>query len=366
MKLLHAADLHLDSPFCSLPPEEARARRQDQQKTLLALRDLALYHHAELVLLPGDLFDGEQTHPETVTFLARVLGEMNCPVCIAPGNHDCLSARSPYKTITWPENVHIFTSETIECFHIPEKNVKVYGYAFVSPQRVGDPLAGFSVEEDGSLHLGCFHTQVGSEGSDYAPIAPESLRQSGLHYAALGHVHRYNGVEISGRTYWAYSGCPQGRGFDETGDKGCLLVELSEGSTTVDFLPLPGPRYELLTVNVTGRDPGQALRQSLESHREDYCRVTLTGEAEPLELSGLRRECQGLCRTLQLKDDTTVARDLWARAGEETLTGLFLQTMKQKLAQATDEDKATVNMAVRFALAALENREFPDWEVEEC
>lgn len=366
MKLLHAADLHLDSPFHSLSREEARLRRAEQRKLPQALRDAAQEHQVDLVLLAGDLFDCEQTHPETVTLLAKALGEMGCPVVIAPGNHDYYSPHSPYATVPWPENVHIFTAETVEGFHIPKKNVTVYGYAFRSPQLDREALEGFTAPDDGAIHLGCFHGQVGAaSGHGYAPITPASLAQSGLRYAALGHVHAFGGVETCGKTYWAYSGCPQGRGFDETGSKGCLLVELNGELTSAEFLPLAGPRYELLRVNLTHQNEEEALRAALMGHENDYCRVTLTGEADAPDLAALHRSLQGLCRMLQLRDETTVPVDLWRRAEEENLTGMFLQAMRRRISAAEDSRQDTLRRALWCGLAALEGREYPDAEVTE-
>lgn len=365
MKLLHGADLHLDSPFQALSAQEARQRRQGQRQTLEALRDAAQTHQVDLVLLAGDLFDGAQTQPETVTLLAKTLGELPCPVCIAPGNHDYYSDRSPYASVRWPENVHIFSGEDVTSVVLEEKNVEVFGCAFTGPQRESDPLKGFTAPEDGRIHLGCFHGQVGTEGNGYAPIAPESLRQSGLDYAALGHVHAFSGARTEGKTTWAYSGCAMGRGFDETGDKGYLLVELENGKTNLTFLPAPGPRYEWLTVDVTGQEPRAALERALEGHGEDYCRVTLTGEAQELDLAALRLALAGNCRTLQLRDDTVPPMDIWARAGEENLTGLFLQEMKTRLEKAPEDQRERLNLALRFGLAALEKRDFPETEVRE-
>lgn len=365
MKLLHAADLHLDSPFHSLPAAESRARREGQRQTLDALRDIALTHAVDAVLLPGDLFDGQQTHPETLTYLAKTLGEMNCPVFLAPGNHDPFTPHSPYHRVKWPGNVHIFSAEAVECVPIPGRNVEVYGAGFVSPQRESDPLAGFTAAENGQVRLGCFHGQVGPADNPYGPIAPASLAHSGLHYVALGHVHAFSGLEAAGSTRWAYSGCAQGRGFDEAGDKGCLLVEVTREDVSATFLPLPGPRYQHLSVDISALDnPLPALGQALLGHENDYCRLRLTGQCPMPDLPALSQSLSGQCRALQLLDATTPPLDLWAGAGEENLKGLFLREMRQRLDAAEGEEKETLLLALRCGLAALENREFPSFNAE--
>ncbi len=358
LTLLHAADFHLDSPFRSLPPGEARRRREDQRQTLDALRDLVLDHRVDLVLLPGDLFDSQETYPETLEALARSLGQMPCPVVIAPGNHDYYDPKSPYARLSWPDNVYIFQSEAVTALPVPDLGATVYGCAFTSPFRDDDPLAGFHAPDDGSLAIGCLHGDVGKR-SRYAPIAPDSLEKSGLAYAALGHVHAPSGLQ-GAVTPWAYPGCPQGRGVDELGRRGVCLVRVAhDRAATLDFLPLPGPRYLELEEDVPDRDPAAVLSAALAGCGEDYVRLSLTGRSAPLDLSALQALGGGLCRHLQLRDDTTRPRDVWARLEEDTLTGHFLREMAARLEAAPQADRPLLERALAYGLAALEGREEP-------
>lgn len=361
LKLLHAGDFHLDTPFRSLPPQEARRRRQEQRQALDTLRDLAIARSVDLTLLAGDLFDAQTIYPETVEALAAALGQFPCPVCIAPGNHDPFTDRSPYHTAPWPDNVHIFRSEAVTALPFPELGARVYGCAFTSPVREDDPLADFHAEEGGLVNLGVFHTQVGRQNA-YAPVDPASLAQSGLAYAALGHVHQAAPPDLSASTPWAYCGCLMGRGFDELGDKGAAIVTI-DGGKVVDWqlVPLARSRYLLLDVDVTGHDPQAALLDALgHDYLEDYCRVTLKGETAALELNLLSDAAQGRCRALELRDETVLPLDTWARADETTLTGLFLQELRQRLQEEADPAaQRRLRLALRYGLSALEGREAP-------
>ena len=106
VKLLHAADLHLDSAFSALPPEKAAQRRAEQRLVLERLT--ALSEGCAAVLLAGDLFDSARVYRDTLEALRAALAACRCPVFIAPGNHDALLPGSPYLENGWPENVHIF------------------------------------------------------------------------------------------------------------------------------------------------------------------------------------------------------------------------------------------------------------------
>ena len=174
LKLIHAADLHLDSPFAGLRPERAAQRRREQRKLLERLAALAAEKQADLVLLAGDMLDGGTVYQETAAALAAALGAMPCPVLIAPGNHDYFGPDSIYAAVEWPENVHIFTAERTEAVEFPALHCTVYGRAFCAPHQEESPLAGLRAEGEG-LKLAVLHGEV-EGGGDYGPIT----RQAGL------------------------------------------------------------------------------------------------------------------------------------------------------------------------------------------
>ena len=356
LKFIHGADFHLDAPFSALPPDKARQRREEQRELLSRLVDLAEGEGAHLVLLSGDLLDGGETYQETVEALSRALGQLSVPVFIAPGNHDWYGPRSPYAGTVWPDNVHIFTSPAVEGVELPGLNCVVHGAAFTAPQADRSPLAGFAAPRDGKVHLMALHGEVGGQGR-YGPIDPADIAASGLAYLALGHVHACSGLQRAGGTWWAYPGCPEGRGFDETGDKGVLSVTVEDGgAVSARFVPLARRRYQIVEVDVTGAESAQAaLRSALPAApTEDCCRIVLTGQRgfDAPDLSALLPLAEPYYFSVSLRDSTGEQRDLWARAGEDSLTGLTLRALREL--EGEDRD-----LAARFALAALEHGEDP-------
>lgn len=352
MKLLHASDFHLDSPYRQLDEKRAKARRRELRNLPARLAALAAEEQVDLVLLPGDLFDGERVYPETVQALIDALAAIPAPVFLAPGNHDYCRPGSPYLTARWPENVHVFTHSRMEAVELPGLNCVVHGCAFTEAHREDDPLDGFTAPEDGKVHLLCVHGEVGREGR-YGPIAPLSLARSGAAYAALGHIHTGSGLQWEGNTPWAYPGCPEGRGFDELGEKGALTVTVEEGRVEARFRPLCERQYRIEAVEV------DRFRDSLPSVvSPDLVRIILTGEsAQAPDLEGLTALAAPYFFHVELRDETTLPQDLWARAQEDTLTGLFLREMARRLDDAAPDERATVLLATRFGLAALEGRE---------
>lgn len=352
LKILHAADFHLDSPFSGLTADQAAQRRRELRQLPARLARLVREEGADLVLLPGDLFDGERVYPETVDALARALGDMAVPVFIAPGNHDYFSAQSPYARDIWPGNVHIFTAPALEAVELPGLGCVVHGCAFTAPRREDDPLAGFAAPADGMLHLVCVHGEV-AQGGWYAPISAASLSGCGAAYVALGHIHACPGLQRAGTVAWAYPGCPEGRGFDELGEKGALLVTVDGETVSARSCPTCQRQYRIETVDI--HDFGSALPVPPSP---DLVRLRLTGESErPLDLSALTRQAAPHYFYLELRDETTLPHDLWERSGEDSLTGLFLRRMRAMLDEAGEEERPRLLLAARFGLAALEGGE---------
>ena len=288
LKVLHGADFHLDSPFSGLKPDAAARRRGEQRELLARLTDLAREREADLVLLSGDLLDGDLVFRETVQALARALGEIPCPVFLAPGNHDWYGPQSPYAALEWPGNVHLFTGPELGAVRLPELGCTVWGAAFCAPRQSASPLRGFHAPAEG-VQLAVLHGEVAAQG-DYGPISEEDIAASGLDYLALGHVHQYSGLRRAGETFWAYPGCPEGRGFDELGEKGVLWLEVEKGRTEAEFVPLCRRRYQILSVDLTGQaDPAAAVLAALPSVK--LTGVTVSTHEMP---SGVSSTAEGL------------------------------------------------------------------------
>jgi len=356
LKIIHGADFHLDSPFSGLSPERAAQRRAEQRGLLDRLAQLARDRQADLVLLAGDLLDSEHVYQETAQALARALGSIPCPVFLSPGNHDFYSSRSVYASLGWPENVHIFRSGALERVDLPQLGCTVWGRAFTDAHQDASPLAGLSVPNDGRIHIACLHGDMAPQ-SQYGPIAPPDIAASGLDYLALGHVHQASGLQKEGDTFWAYPGCPEGRGFDELGEKGVLYIEAEPGRASAQFVPLGRRQYHICQVDITGAaDPLSAVCAALPSGASEHiCRIILTGEGPRPHLAALAQALEPRLYGLELRDCTRLPQDLWARRKEDTLTGLFLQAMWEKY--QSDPDDPLYQLAARYGLAALENGE---------
>lgn len=362
LRFIHAADFHLDSAFGALTARQAAARRRECRETLFRLADYVNREGIQLALLAGDLFDSASAFRETGEQLARALGQMKARVFIAPGNHDCVTAGSPWQTVEWPENVTVFRENRMTAAEVPELGVTVHGAAFTAPEQATGLLTGFTAPADGGVHIGLLHGQLEPAEARYDPIRREEVAASGLAYLALGHIHKRTEPLTFGGTVCAWPGCLEGHGFDELGEKGFYQGVLSEdGTVTLTFVPFALRRYEILEVDVTGKDPRRAVEEALPQETEkDLCRILLTGETGEggADATGLREALTERFYALDVRDHTRMAEDIWARAGEDSLRGLFLRELRAKWdAAGSEEERETVTRAVRFGLAALDHRD---------
>ena len=359
MRILHAADLHLDSAFAGLAEEKAALLRQESRDILRRMVDWANDHAVDVMLLSGDLFDSDRMYSQTARTLAQALARFRGRIFLSPGNHDFYAPGSGYDAVDWPENVHIFTSRRPQTVLLRSLNASVTGAAFTSAEE-WEPFDGASFSGgDAPIRLGVLHGEVTRGESKYRAIPPAEIEKTNLTYLALGHVHRCAGVQRAGNTAYAYPGCLPGRGFDETGDKGFLYGEITPEKVELEFIPFAPRRYQGVTADITDRDPADAVRQALDPDcGQDVCRVLLTGSRrENFSLSVLTSELSGLCAALELTDETYPEEDVWARCGEDSLRGLFLQNLRARYDGADEDEKRQLLQAARFGLAALDNRD---------
>ena len=357
VKILHAADFHLDSPFEALTPEMASVRRQEQRDLMDKVTALAEEEHVQLVLLSGDLLDSDTSYFETQDVLIRTFSRIRAEVFIAPGNHDYYCPKSPYAYVKFPPNVHIFKSPQISGVTLPELGCRVWGAGF--NDRYSKPLlTGFKAPESGLTEIMVLHGDTA--GDAYNHIREVEIASSGLNYLALGHVHSFSGIQTAGKTAYAYPGCPEGRGFDETDEKGVIIGTVSETGCSLQFRPMAGRTYRVRSINMTGSEDAAVtvLAALPPDTARDIYRIILTGEYPgSLDLQGLKATLSDRFFHVNVLDQTKLPRDIWEGIGDDTLRGIFLRKLKERYDSSDDTTRGTVLTAVRYGLAALLNAE---------
>ena len=352
IKILHTADWHIDAPLRNFTDHQRRELRSSLLELPGKIADLCLREGCDLMLLAGDVFDGPYSR-EGYEAVYRALERMEVPVFIAPGNHDPYRSLSPWVREAWPENVYIFKKQEITSFSIKELDCRVYGAAYTSPECPG-LLEDFRAQCAERHALLLLHADPTNPDSPYCPVTAAQVREAGVDYAALGHIHATGRFE-AGAGLCVWPGCPMGKGFDETGVKGVCLIELDDAAE-VRFVALDGPRFQEYTVPALG-DPAEAVASLLPpGGSRDHIRVRLTGEIAPGAADGLALRFADY-PNLTILDETTVPGDLWDNAEEDTLTGLFFRILRDGAREAGPDTARELELAARIGRKILEGRE---------
>ena len=316
IKLLHTADIHLDSPLKSLALRDPDLRDRVQAATRGAFTrivDTALDEEVSGLLIAGDLYDGAARSARTAAFLTAQfdrLREAGIPVFLIKGNHD---AENPITgEVALPDNVHVFGGRG-GCVQLGDRDIWIHGVSFSGRHAPESLLPKFSPPVAGAVNIALLHSSLaGASGHDtYAPCTVAELSAMGFDYWALGHIHKR---QVHAKAPWiVMPGTPQGRDIGEPGAQSATLLSIDDGRITVTKVPSSQVEFLRLDVDATPCEDEDALRARL--------RRALREAAETLgsDTGIVRLRLAGtFARRWQVERD----RDTW----EEMITGMARET----------------------------------------
>lgn len=325
MLLVHAADIHLDSPLRGLSrlgdDTVADRIRLASRHALRNLVRLVVDERATALVLAGDIYDGDWPDYATGRFFAEqmdVLHDHDIPVYMVAGNHDAESRIT--RTLTLPSNVTVLSTEAPQTAIDEHRGLAVHGQGFAERAVTENLVTAYPGRVPGLVNVGILHTAVnGAEGHDrYAPCTEDDLRRTEYDYFALGHVHEHRVVN-DGHRVAAFSGNLQGRHPRETGPKGALLVTVEpDGHAELELRPLDVARWAALDVDVAGaRDVDEVLARvddELVAARADagnrllVARVAVTGGTPAAAALADRERLHSEIARIATKRDVTLEK----------------------------------------------------------
>jgi DNA repair exonuclease SbcCD nuclease subunit len=309
-KVLHAADIHLDSPLLRLesyPNAPIDTIRSATRKALTNLTNLAIDQQVDLVVIAGDLYDGNWNDISTglhfVSEAAKLI-QHGIPLVIIRGNHDAKNVMT--HSLPLPKNPDgsgiLLDHEKAEQRVFEKLGMVVQGRSFPNKAVPDDFAVGYPPPLQGMFNIGLLHTSLtGAEGHDnYAPCQPQQLQDKGYDYWALGHIHDRRECHETGATPIVFSGNIQGRNIREVGAKGCVILSVSEDKSIVsEFHPLDVMRWQVYERDVTE-----------DTRREDIYDAFTDWLGDQLEDAGQRP----LAVRVVLKGTSKLSDDLQRRA----------------------------------------------------
>ena len=294
-RFVHAADLHLDSPFKGITAESetvAQALRSATFEAFDALIELCIEREVAFLLIAGDVYDGADRSLRAQLRFRDGLDELarhGVRVFVVHGNHDPLDGWA--SAINWPDGVHIFGGdevETVEVEVLGKAIAAVSGISYRNRREDRKLFQHFEATRPELFQIGLLHCNCGGNTAheDYVPCRPEDLTQVGLDYWALGHVHTR--AVVSEDPWIVYPGNPQGRSIRETDQRGAFLVTVDDGGKVdLEFCPLNAVQWLADEVSIDNHTTIDAIDRALSTKVEELrekgggrpvvCRLSLTG-----------------------------------------------------------------------------------------
>lgn len=367
VKVLHCADLHFDTPFKELSKEISDTSKNELLEVFKNIIDLAIDENIEVLLIAGDVFDNLTVNKNTLFFISDQIRRIkNIKVFISPGNHDPYNEKSFYSMINWPENVYIFKGD-MEFKEVKELNLIVWGAGFRKNYENETLLRGVNVDND-KINIMLLHGEIASNNSknEYNPIYINDIYKSNIDYIALGHKHKFSGILKEGMTTYAYSGCPQGRGFDEEGEKGVIIGEVYKSGTNLEFFPVYKRKYVTKEIDITGTNNYDEVVFKVLSDLSDeeiyknFYKIILKGELKEhfkLRENLLIEKLKNKFYYIKIINQTSIEVNLEELSRDYSIKGKFISKILEKLKDASDDDKEILKLALKIGIQCLSEDE---------
>ena len=339
MKLIHCADIHIGSTLSTLPKEIADERKAEILNSFSRMVSYARENGISVILLAGDVFDRTKPLKKDLNFFNSVIQSADdIDFLYLRGNHDALNLEETHtnlKTFSEDWTTYTYGDLTVSGIEISPRNENSY-YATLSLDR----------EKKNIVML---HGQLGGD------INLTKLRDKNIDYLALGHIHEYSEGIIDRRGKYVYCGCLEGRGFDETGVKGFVVLDTDGTGIRHEFHPFSSKIIEEHHFDISGYSDTYTIAQEANNtvnlRKNGIYRIVLTGEVDA-DLGKIETEVKTylahLCAHISVKDDSRKKINYEDYQRDLSLKGEFVRAVQAS--GRTEEEKARI---ITYGLKAL-------------
>ena len=341
MKIIHTADIHLGAKMDSVFPKDVSAERKEEIRN--AFRKLAEYariHGVSVVMLAGDIFDSDSPFKKDKEFFYSVVKSYpEIDFLYLKGNHDIAA---DYSGEVIP-NLKTFSNDWTGYTY---GNVVISGIE-ITAENSTSLYSALSLDKD-NINILMLHGQVGdTDGKD--KINLKKLRDKNIDYLALGHIHKPRlGVKVDDRGVYSYCGCLAGRGFDEAGEHGFIVLDIGE-KVTQKFISVAEREIVEADADITGASEAfsayRRVKAQISFKKENIYRINLVGEIEfdVDELAGdVKKYLDEDCYFVTVKDRTAKKLDISVYEKDTSLKGEFVRCVYANPGYTEDEKKSII------------------------
>ncbi len=357
MRIIHCSDLHLDSKMESnLSREQARERKRELLLTFEKMVGYAEEHEVRAIIIAGDLFDTTHISKAAAKLVEeQIAGHPDIDFLYLRGNHEKERFLEGLEEV--PQNLKVF-GESWSRFSYG--NITVTG-ACLTPENSKNIYDSLVLAQD-DVNLVVLHGQESQyDAKDKTEIINiRALQNKYIDYLALGHLHEYKYQKLDSRGSYCYCGCLEGRGFDECGKKGFVLLDIQENKVVPSFIPFAKRTlYEILIdisdCHTTGEIAGKIDEKIAEIDKSSLLKLVLTGEIEmdmDTDAAYLLKRYQQQFYFVKVKDKTRLAVNYEDYRLDQSLKGEFIRLLER--ADLPQEEKDAVILTGIRALSGEE------------
>jgi DNA repair exonuclease SbcCD nuclease subunit len=362
MRVIHCADLHLDSNLLTnLDVQKSKERNLELLENFQEMIAYGEEQGVKAVLISGDLFDTSEPSETTKRAVLKMVEEHpKIFFFYLRGNHD----RDVIIGDVLPANFITFDDcwKHYVCGSVTISGVECQGDSLRYTEEPEFPKERVNII---MLHGMVVETMECKSEDDKVFI--NRFKNKNIDYVALGHFHGYRKNRLDERGVYCYSGCLEGRGFDECGQKGFVLLDIDEEYCRVNSRFVPFGKRQLfdLPVNVqecmTSIEMARCIDSQLEvsgAEKEDLVKVRLVGSIDvecEKNLRYLKHKFENDFYCFKIEDHTVIHVDYSDYVIDETLKGEFVRMIHH--ADIPQEDKAEI---IRYGILALAGEELAE------
>lgn len=356
MKFVHIADMHFDTSFSQINDASlGTLRRVDQRKVFKKVIDYILENDVEFLFIAGDFYEHKFVKESTIEYINnqfKLIG--NTKVFISPGNHDPYMKNSFYNKYKWNDNVFIFGPNISK---IEIENVNVYGYGFDDFYYTNSEIDNFSVDDRKKINVLVTHGTLNGTNNiekQYNAISKSRLQEIGFDYVALGHIHKANYNEEKNIIY---PGSTISMGFDEQGQHGMIVGELDKNNCNIRFISLDESEFIVENIDVSELSDIDDLVGKISTmyiNENNYYEIYLIGQRRfDIDMYNLRKMINSP-RIIKIKNKTKIGIDIEKLSNENTLKGLFVKEIFNRMNNCDENNKKILENALEIGLDILE------------
>lgn len=329
MKIIHCSDLHLDSALGSNFSQDVAQKRNAELRAAFArLVQFAVREQVRAVLIAGDLFDSAYVSAKTAAFVAeQIRNAKDVTFFYLRGNHD--ESRNAFAGMELPENLKMFSAAwtSYPCGDVVITAIEPEGSGWLG---MYDALQ----LDSNALNIVMLHGQISTQpGAEQ--IALPLLRNKHIRYLALGHLHSYQKASLDMDGEYCYSGCLEGRGFDECGEKGFVLLETDGTRLQTRFIPFAARTLHEVAVDISDSETVTQLLSQMKLAAadipgKDMVKFTLTGTytlQTQKDIHFLLKMLESDFWLVKIKDESTLKIDRKSYEYDASLKGEFVRSV---------------------------------------